>query len=104
MPWLAAALKWLKQLVTAPACWLTVWIGGVVAGILAHCDRLALGAFLIAAPALLLTLFLDMKRYEIPPRPAKLPPDRATRILLARQRRIVKDFARDSDASGHTIH
>jgi hypothetical protein len=105
MAWVAAMIARLKRVVNAPVTWGAVWIGAPDAGYLADSEWLALSLFLIGAPALLLTLYADMRRYAAPrPSPAYEPPDRATRILMARNRRVLKDFTREIDTTGHTLH
>jgi hypothetical protein len=106
MAWIAAAIGWLKRVISAPATWVAVWIFGVVAGFLTHSDRLALTCFLIAAPALLLSLIADMRRYQAPPEPPDEPMDLASRVhrkKQRKQRRLLESFSRD-DTTGHTLH
>jgi len=105
MAWIAAAITRMKRVIAAPPIWGAVWIIGTIAGALTDREGLALGCFLIGAPALLLTQFLDMRRYEAPRQePAGELPDLATRVRLKKERRNREGFTRDCDPTGHTLH
>jgi hypothetical protein len=64
MAWIAVAIGRAERVISAPPVWVAVWLIGTAAGILAGREWLTMGSFLIAAPALLLTLFADMRRHE----------------------------------------
>lgn len=95
---IAAAIGRVRRAFSAPPAWVAVWLIGTAAGILAGREWLAVSCFLIAAPALLLTLFAELRGHEAPRLPpAGEPPDLAARMLWKRQRRLLESFARDRD-------
>lgn len=106
MVWIAAVITGWKRVIAAPPLWAAVWIVGTVAGLLTGWEGLALGSFLIGAPALLLTLYLEMRRCcdASRQRQESLVPDYATRVRLEQKRHLGAVFARDLDPNGHTLH
>src|SRR5262245_47320233 len=55
-------IRRLKRLTTLPETWLLIWGMGVIAGVLADSDRLAIIPFAIAAPVAIALTLADLYR------------------------------------------